>query len=108
MQVMNTTDSPITIAAVYTIPAGSLRTFDDGKWAELRQRKAVQYWLGEGKLKELGAATEAAPQSVAAVETGASTETSGDAEAATEAATRDPLDHDGDGRKGGSKKKKAS
>jgi len=120
MQVLNTTESPITIAGVHTIPAMSLKSFDDELWAKLRERKAVVYWLGEGRLKEVGGGVlgmvaegtiEARHLSVTsiaeitaaqAVEKG---DLSGDELRTLEemAQPRDPLDHDGDGRKGGSK-----
>jgi hypothetical protein len=97
MQVMNTTNGPVTIAGLYTIQPGSLRMFDAELWAELRARKAVAFWLERGDLKEIGTAgfdvgppidIESEPMVPALI-------------------IADPLDHDGDGRKGGSKPRKA-
>jgi len=55
MQVINTKEGPMTIAGVYVIPPQSMRTFDDALWAELKQRKAVAFWLERGDLKEVAA-----------------------------------------------------
>lgn len=105
MQVMNTTGGPVTIAGVYTIPAGSLRTFEDAEWAVLRSRKAVAFWLERGDLKEIAATDLIAGGSINAADISV---TQGPI---TIADVIDipvhPLDHDGDGRPGGSLPKAA-
>jgi hypothetical protein len=101
MQVMNTTNGPVTIAGVYTIQPGSLRTFDAELWAELRVRKAVAFWLERGDLREIDNGIPVdllADGEITATHLSAET-----LKAIIEDTTRDPLDHDGDGRKGGSK-----
>lgn len=85
MQVKNTSPGTITIAGVHHIPAGEVRSFEDDLWATLRKRPAVVQWIAEGKLSDLGDRVVAEIGGV------------------TVAATKiDPLDHDGDGKKGGS------
>lgn len=99
MQVLNTKEGPMTIAGVYVIPPNSLRTFDDALWATLRERPAVKHWLERGDIKEVPAAGDGMP----VIELSVITADLGTVEAG---ALSDPLDHDGDGRKGGSKPRK--
>lgn len=118
MKIQNMSVGTITIAGVYSIPAGETRHFEDGMWSTLRERPAVKQWMAESKLIELpdvipvsASTPETAPvgppePAVSAGEAAASGEAAQPSEAASEVATAPhPLDHDGDGKKGGSKPK---
>lgn len=70
------------------IRPGQVVTVDDEAWVKVKTKGSVAAWLESGELRELSAS-----QANAIVE----------AQAAE--APRDPLDHDGDGRKGGSRRK---
>lgn len=119
MRILNTKKGAVTIAGLYTIAAGASRDFDDTLWTELRERKAVKFWLERGDLKEYGLlarfvddeskeirtvavdASALAAQYAQAETKGA---LSGDELRTLEGAEveRHPLDHDGDGKPGGS------
>lgn len=100
MQVANNMPSDYTIAGKHVIKANSIATFDDALWAGLKHRPSVQHWLAHGHLKEVAtgpaASTPIKPEAAAAPAPAAGVQ------APTEPAKRDPLDHDGDGKKGGS------
>jgi hypothetical protein len=81
MKIQNTRTGPMTIAGVHMIGPGETREFSDAVWDTLKDRPRVVEWLERGDLKAVTGAA-AAP-------------------------AVDPLDHDGDGKRGGSKKPKA-
>lgn len=86
MQIQNTAPGARSILNLgLKIRPGEVATVDDEAWAKVKAKGSVSHWLATGELRELSAS-----QANAIVEA---------------QAARDPLDHDGDGRKGGSRKK---
>jgi hypothetical protein len=89
MQIQNTAPGVRSILNLgLKIRPGQVVTVDDEAWAKAKGKGSVAHWLATGELGELSAS-----QANEIVEA---------------QAARDPLDHDGDGRKGGSKKGRAA
>lgn len=108
MQIMNTGKGPRILRNGLEIPPGGIATIDDAEWAKVKESPVTQSWIKRGDLKEVPGEKATVEQkevpSIAAglKEAGAKANAKADSKKPDET---DPLDHDGDGKKGGSKPK---